>query len=282
MAKTKSVNFNRLLFWLPPAALFLIIYFPTLRWLYERYTAADTYYSHGFLVPFVTAFLIWLKKEELKKIAWKPEPFGLAIIVASLLVHFASVLAEVFFLSGFSIVGLVFGMSLFLFGKIFTKKIAFPLFFLAFMFPLPLVAVNAISFPMKFFVTKVVVFFLKFVFNLPIRNEGFQIFFPNASLVVENPCSGLRSLIVMLALGSIFTYFLEAGRIKKALFFALSIPVALISNITRVTLLSLSVYVYGGMVTEKYIHDFSGYLMFLIAFGGLWLLWRAFNAKNPG
>ena len=105
------------------------------------------------------------------------------------------------------------------------------------MFPLPLVAINAISFPMKMFATKSSVFILRETLHIPMRNEGFMIFFPDASLLIGNPCSGLRSLISFLALGAIFAYFLKASKVKKFSLFLLAIPVALISNIIRVILL---------------------------------------------
>ncbi|MFH1413965.1 MAG: exosortase/archaeosortase family protein [Candidatus Omnitrophota bacterium] len=260
----------------------ILIYRSTFLWLFERYTAADTYYSHGFLVPLVTGVLIWLKRDELKGKKWEFSRLGLSLIIISLMIHFLSIMLEVFFVSGFSILMLVFGISLFLFGRNITKKILFPLSFLIFMFPLPLVAINAISFPMKLFVTRCVVFVLQSALNFPVRNEGFEVFFPNGTMVVENPCSGLRSLIVMLALGSIFAYLLKEKAIKRIALFLCTIPIALIANISRVLLLSLVLYIYGPETTKGFIHDFSGFLMFAIAFVGLWLLWGVFQCKDSG
>lgn len=260
----------------------ILIYHSTFVWLYERYVSVDSYYSHGFLVPFVAGFLIWLKREKLKNMHWEYNSLGLALIILSLSIHFLSMLAEVFFVSALSMLCLLFGISLFLFGGKITRKIIFPLSFLIFMFPLPLVVINAISFPMKMFATKSAVLFLKTTLNIPIRNEGFQIFFPNASLIVENPCSGLRSLITLLALGSIFTYLLKANTKKRITLFLLSIPIALVSNLIRVILLSLGVYIYGSNITKGFFHDFSGYLVFVIAFISLWSLWRIFQCKDSG
>jgi exosortase len=260
--------------------LVILIYRYTFIWLYERYISADTYYSHGFLVPLVSGFLIWLKRKQFKNINFNYSFLGLMMIVSALIIHLLSVLAEVFFVSGFSILLLVFGISLFLFGKELTKKIIFPLSFLIFMFPMPLVAINAISFPMKMFVTKSAVFILHNFLSIPLRNEGFQIFFPNGSLIVENPCSGLRSLIVMLALGTIFAYLLKANMLKRILLFLLAIPIAILSNMIRVLLLCLGVYIYGNQITESFFHDFTGYLVFVIAFVTFWLFWRQLQCRG--
>jgi exosortase len=256
------------------AALIGCIYYSTFVWLYERYIAVDSYYSHGFLVPIVSGVLIWLKKKELALVPVNYSGIGLVLICISIFIHLLSVLTGVYFLSGFSILPLILGITLFLFGGTLAKKIIFPLLFLIFMFPLPLVAINAISFPMKMLVTKAAVMILSGWFHIPLKNEGFQIFFPNATLVVENPCSGLRSLISLLALGSVFAYFLKAPMIKRLSLFALSVPIALLANIARVILLSLGVYVYGSQMAKGFFHDFTGYLMFAGSFFALLYFWR--------
>lgn len=251
-----------------------VLYKSTLLWLYERYMAADSYYSHGFLIPFVTGYLIWMKKDELAKLPRNFSWWGLAIAVFALLLHMASTIAEVFFMSGFSLFFLVFGISLFLYGAAITKKILFPLSFLVFMFPLPLVVINDVSFQLKMVVTKAAVFVLKEYARLPIVNEGFNIYFPRASLTVGNPCSGLRSLISMLALGSIFAYMLKANAFKRIALFALAVPIALFSNFVRVIMLCVAAFVYGNQATKGFFHDFTGYMVFVIAFGGLWVCCR--------
>ena len=260
--------------------LIIAAYHSTFIWLSGRFCASDSYYSHGFLVPVVTGVLIWHKQRQLKYVKREYNFWGLVLIIFSLIFHLLSMLTEVFFISGFSLLFLIFGISLFLFGQKLTKSILFPLSFLVFMIPMPLVAVNAISFPMKMFATKSAVFVLSSIVRMPIRHEGFQVFFPQGSLVVGNPCSGLRSLIAMLALGSVFAYLLKAAMPKKILLFFLVIPIALISNVVRVILLCLGAFIYGSQIIEGFFHDFAGYLVFVIAFVSLWFIWRKFQCKS--
>jgi exosortase len=255
-------------------ALFVIIYRFTILWLFERYTSVSSYYSHGFLVPIVSGILIWLKRKELRNIQWEYSERGLLLIVFSLSLHFIGTLIGVFFLSGFSILFLALGVSLYLFGSKVTKKILFPLIFLFFMLPLPLVVIHTVSFPMRMFVTKSTVFILGLFTDIPLKNEGFQLFFPKGTLVVEDPCSGLRSVMVMLALSSIFAYFLKANALKRSLLFLLAFPIAIISNLARVILLCFVVFVYGGEKVIGFFHDFTAYLVFVIAFFGLWFCWK--------
>lgn len=259
--------------------LMVLVYYPTFGWLIERYLEPDSYYSHGFLIPLVTVFLIFSKRKEINKKENNQNFFGVLLVILSLGLHFIGILSEIFFLDGISIISLVYGMSFFLIGKRNTGKILFSITFLIFMIPIPLVAVNAISFPMKMIVTKSAVFVLDKIFNMPIRNEGFQIFFPKAILIVENPCSGLRSLISFIALGSLFAYFLKASWKKKIFLFFLSIPISLVSNFIRVILLSLGVYIYGNGIAKGFFHDFTGYFVFVLGFAFLWISWRCLNDR---
>jgi exosortase len=261
--------------------LIILIYFSTFVWLFERYIACDTYYSHSFLVPFITAFLIWRKRGQLKNIELKYNFWGLILICVALLIHTLSMAAEVFFISGFSILILIFGISLFLFGKRLTRAILFPLIFLIFMFPLPLQALNYISSSLQFFVTKATVFIFVKTIKLPLSKDGFEIFLPYGSLIIENVCSGLRSLIVMLALGSIFAYFLKSSFLKRLFLFLCIIPVTLFSNIIRVVLLSFAAYIHGPkIITRGVFHDFTGYLMFAITFCGMLFLSNLLQCKK--
>jgi len=247
------------------AVLLTLVYYDTFKWLCERFTATDSYYSHGFLIPLVTIFLIWQKRTKLKLLPVNVSVLGLLLLVLGLSFHLLSILMEVYFTSGFSILMVLFGLSLFLFGKEITRELSFPLCFLIFMLPLPLVAVNAISFPMRLFATKAAVKFLG-VFNLPIIQKGFEIYFPQGVLVVGNPCSGLRSLIAFMALGTIFAYYLKANYKRKLSLVALAIPIAILSNIGRIILLSLISYIYGTEVAMGFFHEFSGILVFVIGF----------------
>jgi exosortase len=246
--------------------------------------AADSYYSHGFLVPLISGFFIWLavrKKGRVRQVTpGKGSWWGLGIILAALLIHTISMLAGVYFISGYSLFILAFGVTIFLYGWEFTKKISFPLSFLFFMFPLPLVAINAISFPLKTIATKAAILIMQYIMHLPVRNEGFEIVFPRSSLVVDNPCSGLRSLISMLAMGTIFAYLLKDKLYKRISLVLLAVPIALVANGLRIILLSAAVFIYGAGVLNTFFHGFTGYIVFLMEFWLLWFVWRKLSCQK--
>ena len=259
--------------------LIILIYNSTLYWIYKRYTANDTYYSYAYLVPLISGYLIWLKRKELK-IGQNSNFFGLIVTILSLTIHLFSMLAGVFFASGFSLLLLIVGITLFLFGEETAKKIAFPLSFLAFMFPLPLIMLNSTSYFLRILVTKSTVFVLKIIMSLPVSSERFQIVFPKGILTIDDSCSGLHSLIVIFALTSILAYLLEADRTKKITLCLLAVPIALISNFIRILLLSFGLYLFGSNAIKGFFHELTGYSIFVITFVTLWLFWRAFQCKD--
>jgi exosortase A len=280
MNSTNTLNSNNslkfhLLFLFLLAAAFAIGYHTTLSWMYGRYMSADSYYSHGFLIPFVTGFFIWQKREELKKANLEYSRWGLVLIVTAVLIHILGTLLYVFSISGFSILFLVFGVTLFLFGRQVTRIIVFPLLFLAFMLPVPEAFISTISFPLKMLVAKTGVDIVRFL-GIPAFREGFNITIPAGSLLVGNPCSGLRSLIAFMALGSVFAYMIDFSLTKKIILFLVSIPIAILSNIVRVPILILISHGWGleAAAPDTFWHTASGVLVFVIGLGALFLAGR--------
>ncbi len=242
-------------------------YKATFLWMYERYIGADSYYSHGFLVPFVSLFFIYQQKEHLRQSEPEKSLTGLFVLIFALCLHILGTILYVFSVSGFSIFFLAIGLTLFLFGKEIAKVIWFALFFLIFMFPLPQAVISLFSFPLKIFAAKAGVWIVRLL-GVPVHGEGFNIFIPAGHLLVGNPCSGLRSLISFLALGAVFAYMAPLSIGKKWILFLLSIPIALLSNIVRVPILILVSHYWGleAAAPDTLVHTGSGVLVFVLGF----------------
>lgn len=255
------------------AGLLVFIYWPAFTWMIARFNEADTYYSHGFLVPFVFLYLIWAKRDDLKKAEISPLNIGLILLVPALLVHLLAHLLEINFVSGFSLIAALFGLSLYLYGLGISRQLTFAILFLVFMIPLPQVLIISISFKMKIFAAQVATSCINLMGIQAVR-EGSIVNLPNTALTVGDPCSGLRSLISLTALGALYAYLIKLSRPRKALLFLLSIPIALIANIIRIILLLLVAFVYGSDVATGKFHDFSGFLVFGFAFAGLFMVGR--------
>ena len=246
-----------------------VIFFPTLVSMAGRFTAADSYYSHGFLIPPLSAFLIWRKRKALKALPIEPSPIGLWVLSGGLLLHVISSLLKLNFGSYLAIVIVLQGLGLYLFGKKINRLVLFPIALLLFMIPLPGVVIIGTSFRMKMFAARASTYLINLIGISAIR-DGSILFLPNGGqLMIGDPCSGLRSLISLLALGALFTQFVNGSRLKKQALFLSSIPIALLSNMLRIIMLAWVTYVYGEQAAMGFFHDFSGLLVFVFAFLGL-------------
>jgi len=246
-----------------------------------RFGGVDSYYSHGYLIPFIVAFLIWRKRERLKNMSPTGSKWGLAIIILALLLHLTGTVLYVFSLSGFSIYLLIIGATLFLFGKEIAKELAFPLGYIILMFPLPLAVMTAISFPLKLVAVKLGSSIVRML-GVPILREGFNISVPGGNLVVGNPCSGLRSILSFFVVGMLLAYLIPASFPRKAILILSIIPVAILSNIIRVPLLILIAYHWGQPAAspESPLHTLTGVLAFLLGIGLLLAISKILQWKS--
>lgn len=262
-------------------SLAVIAYCDTFVWLIGRYRAVDSYYSHGFLIPLLSGYLIWTKRRELQGLSYEYSSRGLFILLFGLLLHIAGTFVHFFFVSGVSLFLFILGTTLFLFGKKVTKKILFPLIFLIFMIPLPLPLITAILFPMKVFVVKVAAGIIRLM-EIPIYVEGFNVHFSKGSLLIGNPCSGLRSLIAFLAMGAMISYLRTHSVNKWITIIFLSFPVAFFSNILRSISLILAADQWGTEVSspQHWFHDLLGITVFALGLSILLALGRILEWRS--
>ena len=252
-------------------ALFLFLFYPVYKHLAARFNAADSYYSHGYLIPFICLYLVWRKRFILKSIKPKPVFSGIFVIIFGILLHIGGTILKVNFVSYAAIPVVLLGMSLYLGGVKITKELLFPIIFLVFMLPLPRVVVIGITFKLKIMAAQAAVIIAHSI-GIKAHRLGSTIYYRGGSLLVGDPCSGLRSLITFIALGALLTQLTEGGIFKKALLFLSSIPVAFLSNILRITFLLLVSYIYGSDAALGFLHDFSGVMVFILGFIGLFFI----------
>lgn len=245
--------------------IFILAYFPTMQWMWERWFTQDSYYSHGWLIPLISILLIWQKRLVWKDLKPHPSSQGIWLFAAGVMLHLSSLLFRVYFTSGFSMIVVIAGFVLCVWGKDVWKTVMFPVMFLTFMIPLPLVLVVNTSFQLKMFSASMAAALLN-VINIPAEQQGSFIRMSHATVVVEDVCSGLRSLIALLALGALFAYWLKSGKLKKTILFLSSIPVALVANTLRVMVLAIMAEFWGIKHVAGVAHDLSGYLVFILAF----------------
>ena len=275
------IRYTPILLWLLLVISFVACFHPTFSWLHHKYSSSESYFSHGYLIPFVSAYLIYQVKDELRQIALSSSLLGLWVIILALAIHILGVLGDVNFISGFSLVLYLAGCSLYLLGRPFTKGIAFPLFFLLFMCPIPDAAINIVGLPLKSMATTLSLYIID-ILNIPYIREGFRIHFAESTYIVGTPCNGMRSLISFFALGFLFIYFVRTVWWKKGLLLLIIPPLSILLNGIRIALLLFIAQRYGQEAAspESYLHDGSGLLVFIVGLGAMILFVRYINEEK--
>jgi exosortase len=225
---------------------------------------SDENYSHGFIVPLIAAFFLYERRDELKKVIVQPWGPGLAVIVFGLAQLTLGFLATELFLMRSSLVVILAGLVLYFFGKEAFRISRLSIIYLILMVPLPYIIYDMVAFPLKLFVTKVSVAFLHLVGIVVIR-EGNIIIFPTTTLEVADACSGIRSLVSLIALGAAYAFVIQTTTIKRWLIILSAIPIAIFTNSLRVIVTGILAQHWGAKAAEGFFHEFAGLVVFAVA-----------------
>ena len=280
LAATARLSTRRLTTWLLFAGVFALLFWPTFVWMAQRFDAADSFYSHGWLVPFASGWLIWQRRDRLSRCDIRSSFAGFWILIPSLVLHLGATWWHIGFASGLAMIGAVYGLVWTVWGWPVVWALRFPLLFLLFMVPMPGILLLAISFKMKLLAAAWATQALRLM-GLSAVQAGSTIHVPGLSVMVDDTCSGLRSLISLIALSTLWTSLMppQAGRWHKLAMVAASIPIALAANMVRIVTLVLLSAVYGPAVAESFIHYGSGLVVFGVAVAALaWLSRRLVRA----
>ena len=265
-------------------ALVFVLYYSVIVELVHDWIIDDNY-SHGFLIPLVSAFFIWQKRDRLRAMQRKPNDVGLVIVVLGLLMFIVANIGAEYFTLRLSLLVVIGGLLLYLGGKEIAGGLLFPLLYLVFMIPVPYVLYYSASFPLELLashLTSMVVSLL----GIPILREGNILHLQNITLQVVDACSGLRSLISLSALAAALAYVTQRTVVKGVILFLAAVPVAIGANILRLSITAVLASLYGERVAQGFLHQFSGLVVFAFAvislslIGGL-LKWLSFK-KDTG
>jgi len=221
----------------------------------------DDNYSHGFLVPFIAGYLAYMRKDDLLAAVVRPCNAGLGIVVAGLVVLFLGWLGTEYFTMRSSLVIIMAGSVLYLLGwDVFTILLA-PLCYLVLMVPIPYIIYDAAAFPLKLLVTKVSVLSMK-ALGVVVWQEGNILMFPNITLEVADACSGLRSIMSLLALGAAYAFVLHTKTRDRVILILSTLPIAVFTNCLRVIATGILAQYYGSAAAEGFFHEFAGLFVF--------------------
>ena len=248
----------------------LLLYFRILQGLVSDWVRMPDF-SHGFLIPIVSLYFVYERRKQYSVLGPSSHWAGLALLLFGVMLYLLGNLATEFFTIRFSMLVVLGGIILFLLGKEFFKTLLFPLAFLIFMIPIPSVLMDRITFPMQLFASKVAARSLDLI-GIPVLREGNIIQLANTSLEVAEACSGIRSLISLLALSVVFAYFSQNKTWKRIVLVLSTFPIAIIANAARVTGTGILAHHYGDQVAQGFFHGFSGWILFVVAFVCLFIV----------
>jgi exosortase len=242
--------------------LLILCYAPVLwRLVTEWWNNEDM--GHGFFVPLVAGFIVWQRRDELAVVVPKTNYWGLAIVLFGALQFTIGTLGAERFLAQTAFIVSLAGAVLFVGGNKVFKLVAFPLFLLCFMIPIPQTIYAQITLPLQIFASAVAETVLGWV-GIPVLRHGNQLELAGRTLNVVEACSGIRSLLSLSFLALIYGHLFDKKVWMKWVLLLATIPVAIAANAARVTMtgfLSES----NPSLTEGVPHKLEGLVLFAVA-----------------
>jgi exosortase len=240
-------------------------------------------YSHGFLVPFVAILLVYLDKNKLSRIQDQPSSWGIFFISIGVVCLLIGTWSGLDFIRQISILFLISGIISGYWGLKTLKALRFPILYLIFMIPLPFIVFNSIAFPLQILAAEGATNILNGI-QIPVFREGTIIHLPHISLGVEEACSGIQSLVSLLAISVLMKKLGHLEGITGFLFALSAIPIAILANMMRIAGTGILGSFVNPHLAEGFFHLFSGWVVFLFAFMALFLEIKAIRLlkkRNP-
>jgi exosortase D (VPLPA-CTERM-specific) len=287
-----SVNGNEQTVWKTTARIWLLLllmapllgiaFYVGIREMVIAWNTSDEF-SYGYLIPFITIFLIWQKKNILEKIEFTGSWLGVLIVILGLVFFYIGSLSTIKTIIQYALVIVVIGVAYAIMGRKGVKPILVPLLFLLFMIPLPSFILNNLSSQLQLISSSLGVNITR-LFGVSVHLEGNVVDLGAFKLQVVEACSGLRYLFPLMCLSFICAYIYVGAFWKRALIFLSSIPITVFMNSFRIGVIGVLVEYWGIAQARGFIHDFEGWAIFMACFGiiliEMWILAKVGSNKQ--
>jgi exosortase D (VPLPA-CTERM-specific) len=225
-------------------------------------------YSHGIIIPVLSAYLIWRQREELRRLPFTGSWAGLVLIAVGLALRFLGELTTMQTLEHYAFLLVLYGVILALTGPAVFRRLWMPLLILVFAIPLPSFFNNSLSLQLQLLSSTLGVWFIRAA-GISVLLEGNVIDLGSYQLEVAEACSGLRYLFPLMTLAFIVAYLFRGPMWKRVALFLSSIPITVVMNSLRIGLIGITVDRWGSSMAEGPLHDFEGWLMFMVSTAAL-------------
>lgn len=253
------------LVWLPILIGLVALYSPTF-WSLGKTVWQDEEQAHGPIILAVSAWLLWQLRTRL--VMQRPssgEALGWLALSVGLAIYVLGRSQDLVQLDVGSIIPIALGALLVLGGRDALRLAWFPVFFLAFMVPVPGLLIDAATGPLKQAVSASAESILYLV-GYPIARSGVMLTIGQYQLLVADACSGLNSMFSLSALGVLYLYLMRSeGTLRNGILLACILPIAFVANIVRVIILVLVTYHFGDEAGQGFIHGVAGMVLFVVA-----------------
>ena len=223
-------------------------------------------YSYAYLVPVISAWLIWQKRADLAAIQPRPSWVGVGVVLLGLLIGMFGKLSTIYTVIHYAFIVMIIGVAWTSVGWRGVKIIWAPLLYLAFMVPLPEFLYRNLSAELQLISSSLGVVIIRLL-NIPVFLEGNVIDLGTYKLQVVEACSGLRYLFPLMSFGFLCAYLYNGPHWHKLVLFASTLPITVLINSVRIGVTGALVDNFGIASAEGFLHLFEGWIIFLAAVG---------------
>lgn len=250
------------------AAATLWLYAPAIGDMVHDWLARDNA-SHGFLILPIVGYLAWGRRGEILRVyRGGATVSGLCLAAATVALNLIGRWMEIDFLPPLSFVFMLGALIVYFGGWAVLRALAFPFAFTFFMVPWPDLLVETLSFPMQLLSAKYATMLVG-IMGVPASRSGVDIHLHSYTFAVGAPCSGMKTLVALLALAALMAYLARGPVWKRSLLFASGVPIALAANVVRIVVILVIATLAGPQAAEGFLHGLSGVFVFVCAGAGL-------------
>jgi exosortase D (VPLPA-CTERM-specific) len=221
-------------------------------------------YSYGILIPFLSGFLLWRNRADLRGIPFTGSWYGSVFIVVGLLLRLIGQLSTMPAVVHYALLLVLYGLVLALTGPAVFRRMLMPLFILVFMVPLPPVLSGQLSFHLQLLSSQLGVGIIRAA-GVSVFLEGNVIDLGSYQLEVAEACSGLRYLFPLMTLAFVIAFTFRGPLWKRAVVFLSSIPITVLMNSLRIGVIGITVDRWGIQMAEGVLHEFEGWVVFMFS-----------------